>query len=1579
MTGRSERLAHQAQSRPNERTLPRRGSVDFPVVALGASAGGLDAFKKLFDALPANCGMAFVLIQHLDPTHESLMVDLLASHTPMKVLQATDRVQLARDRVYLIPPGAYLAVEGGTLRLSKPRERHGARMPFDFFLRSLAEECGERAICAILSGTGTDGSLGLKAVKEKGGLVIVQDPEEAAFDGMPRSAILSGGADLVLPVAKIPQALVRYGRQTYVKAGPTDVRSSDTVDGAFAGIIDLLAAKTPHNFSLYKQGTLQRRIERRMAMAGIENGAGYLLILREDPGERELLAKDLLINVTHFFRDPAAFELLGEQVIPELVQRQTLDRPLRIWVPGCSTGEEAYSITMLFLEQIAVAKRNIKLQVFASDIDADCVAFARDGIYLESIEVDVTPARLARFFTKEDHRYQVVRELREAVVFTSQSLLADAPFSRLDFISCRNLLIYLSPEAQRKILSLFHFALHEEGVLFLGSSETVGNATDHFAPISKKHRIYRHIGRSRPGEVEFPRGTNTAGRLLAKSLTQKTLPRRRLGFGELSQRALLEAYAPASILINAKHEGLYYFGAMDRYLKVVSGEGTRDVLAMAREGLRAKLRSAVQRAKQDHARVTVTGAQLKRNGGSVGVSITALPVEGESEELLLVSFVDEPAPEQGLVKPLESAADASRVNQLEQELAATREDLQSAIRDIEIANEEQKAINEEAMSVNEEYQSTNEELETSKEELQSLNEELTALNIQLHETVEQQRAASNDLQNILNSTDVATLFLDTDNNIRFFTPAAKSLFNVIASDVGRPLGDLTRRFQDNDLLPDACAVLASHAPVRREVRADDGSWFMRAMLPYRGEDGQVEGLVITFAGISEIKAAEREIEVARAYLDSIIATIRQPLVVLDEELRVISASSSFHRIFSVKPEDLIGRHLLSAGNHLDVPALRDFLASIQTRGTTATDQEVGMELPGLGSRTFSMSARVLLEALSVKRKILVAIVDVTDMKRESKVLEAAKSEAERANVGKSRFLAAASHDLRQPLQTISLLQGMLEKRIRDEPTLKLVRRLDETVNAMSSMLDKLLDINQLEAGIVRPAIVDFPIKRLLDELTTEFAYHTAASGLDWRVVSSSLAIRSDPRLLEQIMRNLLSNAVKYTADGKLLLGCRRHGDNLRIEVWDTGPGIPELELPAIFEEFHQLDNPARERSKGLGLGLAIVQRLADLLGHKIDVRSRVGAGSVFTIEVPLGRPELAEVPAPSQKEAEESTPSRGTVLIIEDDPAVLEMLQLLLDAEGHRTLVAADGPMALEVAAQCSIVPDLIIADYNLPKGLNGLETITRLQGNAQHAIPAIVLTGDISTDSLREIAGHGCVHLNKPVRAKELTRLAQRLIARPRPAASDGAQQLPLCLDGDKSATIFVVDDDHTIREAMRDLLSENGYAVELFADGEAFLAGYRPGRKECLLVDVLMPGMSGVELIERLKAEGHQLPAIMITGSGAVPMAVQAMKAGAVDFIEKPVGHEELLASLRRALDQTRDSAALSARRDKAALSVAGLTTRQRQILDLVLAGHPSKNIAADLAISQRTVDNHRAAIMRKTGSKSLPALIRTALAAA
>ena len=623
-----------------------------------------------------------------------------------------------------------------------------------------------------------------------------------------------------------------------------------------------------------------------------------------------------------------------------------------------------------------------------------------------------------------------------------------------------------------------------------------------------------------------------------------------------------------------------------------------------------------------------------------------------------------------------------------------------------------------------------------------------------------------------------------------------------------------------------------------------------------------------------------------------------------------------------------------------------------------------------------VSARIIHEERAARRKILVAFADITESKNVGELLESARAEAERANIGKSRFLAAASHDLRQPLQTISLLQGILAKRVSDEDTLKLVHRLDETVGAMSSMLDKLLDINQLEAGVVRADIVDFPIDGLLDHLKTEFTYHAAEKGLGWRVVPSHLTIRSDPRLLEQMLRNLLSNAVKYSKQGKILLGCRRRGDKLHIQVLDTGLGIPAGEVRKIFEEFHQLDNPARENSRGLGLGLSIVKRLGDLLNHSIYVRSIPGSGSVFEVEVPQGNSTAVRIPSPHRAKDEEADLS-GTILVIEDDPAVREMIKLLLDAEGHRTSVAADGQAALKLAAQPATRPDLVIADYNLPRDANGLAIVERLQRELGDELPAIVLTGDISTETLREIARHGCIHLNKPVKAQELTRLIRRLLAKARAPAAVSAPELELSLSRGKSSTVFVVDDDAAVREATRDLLGENGYAVEVFADGEAFLQADRS--EGCLLVDARMPGMSGLELIERLTANGVALPTIVITGSGDVPMAVEAMKAGAVDFIEKPIGHVELLASIERALDKNVNATALSLPRDTALACVASLTGRQRQIMDLVLAGHPSKNIAADLGISQRTVDNHRAAIMRKTGSKSLPALIRLAIAAA
>jgi two-component system, chemotaxis family, CheB/CheR fusion protein len=1436
---------------------PPQGRDDFLIVGIGASAGGLDACRKLVESLPARNGMAFILVQHLDPTHESMMVELLASHTAMTVRQAADGMPLERDHLYVIPPGTYLSVGSGALRLSEPQARHGARLPFDFLLHSLAEEYGERAVGVILSGTGADGSLGLKAVKEKGGLVIAQDPDEAAYDGMPRNAILTGAVDLVLPVAKISDALVKYDRRMALTRTQNGSHPQDAVRDWLPEIIDLLRARTAHDFRLYKPGTLQRRIERRMARAAVETDDmdRYLEILRSDAGELDLLAKDLLINVTSFFRDPKVFDLLAEKIIPDLVRDHSPDRPLRIWIAGCSTGEETYSLAMLFHEQIAATKRKIKLQVFASDVDPDAVASARDGLYPGTIEAEVSPERLARFFTKEDRGYRVLPELRAAVVFTVQDVLADPPFSRLDLVSCRNLLIYLLPEAQTKVISLFHFALREGGVLLLGSSETVVNADGRFEVISKPARIYRHIGHSRPGELGFPLSAG-GGLRAAAHAGQDPAPSRQAALAELCRRLVMENYAPAAVLINGKHECLYYLGPTDRYLRVPTGHHTRDLLAMARPNIRIALRSAIQRATQENVRIVVDGGRASQVAS--GFNIAVHPVLSDGETLLLVCFIDQPMHEQKRGHRA-TPRDASQVAELEQELEATRTELLSAIRNLEVSSEQQKAINEEALSVNEEYQSTNEELLTSKEELQSLNEELTALNSQLQETLERQRTTSNDLQNILYSTDVATLFLDTELNIRFFTPATKALFSVIPSDIGRPLADLSLPAADSALLADARAVLQTLSPVEGEIEARNGAWYIRRVLPYRTQDNGVEGVVITFA-------------------------------------------------------------------------------------------------------------------------------DITERRHTADALAAAERKAQLANIAKSRFLAAASHDLRQPLQALSLMRGALDRRIREgrkEEALELVARLDETAAAMSGMLNTLLDINQIEAGTVHAQMVSFPIADLLDRLKDEFTYHAQAQNLALRVVRCRLSVYSDPRLLEQMIRNLLSNALKYTTHGKVLLGCRRRNDMLSIEIWDTGIGIPDEELQRIFDEYHQLDNAARERSRGLGLGLSIVQRLSDLLGHPVRVRSKPGKGSVFAIDIQLSLSAAAIQVKDRQPEMDETNAEAvqrtGAVLIIEDDPEVRNLLDLLLKDQGCHTASAPDGIAALDLVTRGDIRPDLILADYNLPKGMDGLQVVEKMGAPLHRRIPVIILTGDISTSTLRDIARHDCVQLNKPVRLKELTQAVQHLLSASRTARHSLPVRLPTEASNNLGQIIFVIDDDSHIRDGLRKVLEADGRTVEDFATCEAFLEAYHPGHAACLVVDAYLPGMSGLELLEHLSHSSHRLPAIMITGNGDVPTAVKAMKAGALDFIEKPFNHSDLRASVERALEQSRDSGKLLAWREAAANHIAALTPRQRQIMDLVLAGHPSKNIAADLGISQRTVETHRASIMKKTGAKSLPALARLALAAA
>lgn len=1423
---------------------PEGAAQRYLVVGIGASAGGLDACRKFLDAMPVPNGMAFILIQHLEPNHDSMLVELLATHTGMTVVQASDGMLLEPEHVYVIPPGCSLAYANGALRVTEPLERHGARLPFDYLLQSLALEFGTRAVGLVLSGTGSDGSVGSVAIKSKGGLMIAQDPSEAGFDGMPKSAIATGAVAHVLALAQVPGILKSHASgSNQTAAAPALPSAPDWLHD----IIALLRSKTSHDFTLYKKGTLQRRIERRMALAGIKSNetAHYLNILRKNETEVDNLAKDLLINVTSFFRDPKAFEVLGDTVIPDLVSTHKAGLPLRIWIAGCSSGEEAYSLAMLFREHIVASKKDVQLQVFASDVDVDAVATAREGKYPDSIEADVSPQRLARFFSKDDHGYRVSAELRSTVIFTIQDVISDPPFSRLDLVSCRNLLIYLDHEAQAKVISLFHFALRKSGILLLGSAETAGNIEGRFEIVSKPVRIYRNIGRGPGGE--FSLGAADASKTPARAI-QNQSPTNPAALAELCRRLVLDNYAPAAVLINRKHESIFSMGPTDRYLRVSPGHPTHDLLAMVSPGARAKLKLAILHVIDTKLRTAVEGCRMRREGKELVFSIDVQPVPGD--DLILICFIDTP---KSILKTgsHDTPQNVTHVAELELELNAARQELQSAVRELEVSAEEQKAINEEASSVNEEFQSTNEELLTSKEELQSLNEELTALNSQLQETLERQRSTSDDMQNILYSTNVATLFLDMNLNIRFFTPATKSLFNVIPSDVGRPLTDLNSLSADTALVTDAQAVLRDLSAIDREIETGVGIWFMRRILPYRTHGDDVEGVVITFTDISERKRIKKDMEKARL-------------------------------------------------------------------------------------------------------------------------------EAEQANAAKSRFLAMASHDLRQPLQTLALLQGLLARAVEGEKSQKLVARLDETLSAMTGMLNTLLDINQIEAGNVQPELITFSVKDVLARLLGEYSYQAQSLGLKLHVASCNFMVHSDPRLLEQMIRNLLSNAMKYTPNGKILLGCRRRAGVVSVEIWDTGIGIADDQIGAIFDEFHQIGNTERARSRGLGLGLSIVQRLAKLLDHQITVRSKPGKGSVFAIAIkppPLSAERPTE-PASSGTEVGMIGHANRTekLLVVEDDPDVQALLEQLLKEDGHLVMSASDGATALELITKGLIKPDVVLTDFNLPGTLNGLQVAAQLREMLHDALPIIILTGDISTETLREISRQKCVQLNKPIKLYELTQTIQNLLPKapgkvPSVAAASKATGVP---------AIVVVDDDANVRDTIRAVLEDEGWQVKSFSSCEAFLKIGQQADDACLLVDAYLPGMGGLELLQKLRDIGGTLPAIMITGNSDVAIAVQAMKAGASDFIEKPVSATELVESIKRALDQSTDSIKLADWRKIATRHIAGLTSRQRQIMAMVLDGHPSKNIAADLKISQRTVENHRASIMKRTGTKSLPALARMALAA-
>jgi len=887
----------------------QNGSQSFPVAGIGASAGGLEALEEFFRHVPENSGIAFVVIQHLDPKHKGMMPELLRRTTGMKVVQVEDCMRLKPDCVYVIPPNKDMSVLHGVLHLFDPTTHQGLRLPIDFFLRSLADDQQERSVGIILSGMGSDGTMGLRAIKENSGLVMVQDPASAKFGSMPQSVLDAGLADIVAPVEELPDRLIAYIRHAPVITNRTPVLEKKELS-SLEKVMILLRTKTGHDFSHYKKNTIHRRIERRMGIHQIGRIADYVRYLRENSQEVDLLFKELLIGVTNFFRDREEWERLGQEVVPRLLADRPSGGLIRAWSAGCSTGEEAYSLAIIFKEALAKLKpkQNYTLQIFATDLDQDAIDRARQGFYPPNITADVSSERLGKYFIKEEDGYQIGKEIREMVIFATQNLIMDPPFTKLDVLVCRNLLIYLEPELQKKLLPMFHYSLNPNGILFLGSAETVSTFTDLFSPLDAKSRLFRRRPSVLHAEaIAFP---VTVAPSLPGTPTETKTSKPSVNLQALADQFLLRGFAPPAVLVNEQGDILYISGRTGNYLEPAAGKANWNIFAMAREGLRFELTGAFQKALREKETVTVGEIKVDVNGGTKTVNLTVQPVEHPEElrGMVMVIFHDVPlsATKKKSLTAKTGPVTRARIMELETEISQCRGELQATREEMQTSQEELKSMNEELQSTNEELQSSNEELTTSKEELQSMNEELHTVNAEQMSKMDDLARINSDMNNLLNSTEIITIFLDSELRIRRFTTGAKQLFKLIEVDVGRQLTDIANNLSYPELIEDIQKVIQTLVFLEKEVATADQRWFRVRIIPYRTFENMIEGVLMTFVDITSAKKLELGLCETENLLRTIVQTASVILICLSTNGQILEFNPEAERRLGRTREEILG-------------------------------------------------------------------------------------------------------------------------------------------------------------------------------------------------------------------------------------------------------------------------------------------------------------------------------------------------------------------------------------------------------------------------------------------------------------------------------------------------------------------------------------------------------------------------------------------------------------------------------------------------------------------------------------------------
>jgi two-component system CheB/CheR fusion protein len=1197
------------------------GEPSLRIIGIGASAGGLEALEKFFTYMSSDSGMAFVIVQHLYPAQHSSMPEILSRFSKMPIQVATDGMQVEPDSIYLIPPNKNMGIEKGALYLQEPVQTPGLKLPVDFFFRSLAREKGPDAIGIILSGTGGDGTPGLRAIKAELGTVFVQDPESAKYDGMPRSAIDTGLSDFVLKPDEMPEKLVQFVRHSALNGARLSAVAEETKE-PMQQIFAILRARTSHDFSRYKQTTIRRRLQRRMSVNQINDIGDYANFLNENEDEIKALLKDILISVTNFFRDAESFKALKGH-LKKLLANKAQGGELRVWVAGCATGEEAYSVGIIISECLEELKKLLQLQMYGTDIDVDALHVARTGLYPANIAADVTPERLKRFFVKENEAYRIKKEIREMVVFAPQNFIKDPPFSRMDLICCRNLLIYLESEVQKRMLPLLHYALKPDGLLFLGPSETVGGSTDLFAVLDRKWKIYQRREVIVPGErLKFPASFAPALREPSgepvREVTETKIP-------ELTEKIFLDNYAPTFAVIDEKYRLVYVRGRTGKYLEIASGQPSLSVLEMAREGLRTELASAVYRAASEKKPVTHEGVRVKHNHGFQTVNLTVAPLTeyGMPPGFLIIVFQEVGlSTEEAKARP--AARSRKRVVELEEELRLTKENLQTTIEELEATNEELKSANEELQSNNEELQSTNEELDTSREELQSLNEELTTLNAELQDKNELLSRANDDLRNFLNRTDIAIIFLDEELKIRSYTPATSEVFNIRDIDVGRPLDEITSRLDYDRVVSDGQEVLRALRPKEIEVQRKDSAWYKMRILPYRTAQNEVSGLVMSFLDIDEQKKSasnladsnrrlQEALEEQKAmagqlrWLATVVTDSNDAITTQDLEGNIMTWNRGAELMYGYSESEALkmnNQHLVPEKERAQA---RQFLEDINN----------GKEVKSLETQRQTKDGRII--------DVWLTVTMLLDDKGNPVAIATTERDITERNQAmniKDEFIGMVSHELRTPLTVvIGALSTAMDERASKEERKELIQEASSSAESLASILDNMLELSRYQAGrltLEKKAgrIADIA-GRAVQRVRRKYDVHNIVVDIPDEIPE----INVDAVRMEQVMYNLLENAMKYSPAGsEVRIFSQREGENVIVGVSDRGVGVAPDDQPKLFEPFARLKEG---ETKGIGLGLVVCKRLVEAHGGRIWVESQPGKGSTFLFTIPLMKKERA--------------------------------------------------------------------------------------------------------------------------------------------------------------------------------------------------------------------------------------------------------------------------------------------------------------------------------------------------------------------